>query len=65
MENYYRIYSREHQAYWRGHRFGYTESKETAGQFTEAEAQEICYKANLFVPDGQPPEETMELVLNE
>ena len=40
------IYSNEHKGWWRAARRGYTNSVLNAGEYSEAEAREICADAN-------------------
>lgn len=49
----YVIWSFEHNAWWRPGRMGYTQWLVEAGQYSEAEAQEICVQANQYLPAGQ------------
>lgn len=39
------IYSREHNAWWRANRCGYTPNAEDAGRYTRTEAIRICDQA--------------------
>jgi len=46
------IWSYEHDAWWGPESRGYTKDKKEAGIYSAAEAVEICYMANRFLPDG-------------
>ena len=41
------VYSREHNAFWRANRIGYTRNIDEAGRYSEAEARNICDDAAL------------------
>jgi len=51
------IYSREHNAFWRPARCGYTPLVHEAGRYTYADASAICYEANKYVKDERDPKE--------
>lgn len=55
----YLIWSREHNSWWRPNRRGYTTNIKSAGHYSFTEALEICFGANYFVNDHQPPNETI------
>ena len=55
----YLIWSREHYAYWKASKFGYTQSIAEAGRFSLREAEQICIEANKHHREGIAPEESM------
>jgi hypothetical protein len=57
----YLIWSNEHSAWWRLKRIGYTLIIGDAGRYSEAEAREICARANQCRPAGAEPNEVMVL----
>ncbi len=56
----YRIWSFEHNAWWKPDWNGYTENIKEAGIYTEENAKDICDSANLFKIN-----EEMRLIENE
>lgn len=55
----YRIWSNEHQAYWKPNRHGYTLGKDLAGEYSQDEAIAICHNANQYQQPFENPNETM------
>ncbi len=45
MIDLYLVWSNEHQAWWKGGRFGYSRNISEAGAYTRDEAIDICRKA--------------------
>ena len=53
----WKIYSREHNAFWRANEAGYTPHLDQAGLYTFVKALEICGRANVRPHiDGGPNE---------
>ena len=48
MMQQYRIWSFEHQAWWRPGHAGYTMKQDEAGLYEQNEALDICFNANRF-----------------
>jgi len=48
------VYSREHNAFWRPNRAGYTVHMEAAGRYTEAQAKEACSSCDYAHPYNPP-----------
>jgi hypothetical protein len=59
--NCYLIWSNEHGRWWAPDRRGYTAIIGEAGRYSEAEAREICARANQYRPEGAEPHEGMVL----
>lgn len=47
----YKIWSNEHQGWWRPARCGYTKSRSEAGTYTFSESYEIVRSANIGLAD--------------
>ena len=56
-----RIWSFEHDAWWKPESHGYTKLFVEAGFYTRAEAEEICTRANIACESDKPDEEVREL----
>ncbi len=46
------IWSEEHGSWWAPGKWGYTKSLASAGRYSQAEAQEMCRRANLYCEPG-------------
>ena len=55
------VWSFEHNAWWGSNHIGYTNYKALAGIYEREEAEEICFRANRFIPEGKINEEIREL----
>lgn len=56
-----RIWSYEHDAYWRANSMGYTRHKDEAGLYDRDEAERIVKEANRGLPSDKPNETVEEL----
>mgnify|MGYP001563721406 CR=1 FL=1 len=61
---YYKIWSNEHQGWWKPQHQGYTPDRKLAGIYPEAEARQIIESANIGLKDI-PNEAMVELVAEE
>ncbi len=65
----YRIWSVEHNAWWKGGRSGYTKHIHESGKYTLSQANTICHDANkhgsVNNPDYNIPNETMVGIKND
>jgi hypothetical protein len=55
----YLVWSNEHQGYWRGAAWGYTEVRRLAYRYTLEEATRICLKANKYLKESAVPNEVI------
>lgn len=61
---YYKIWSNEHQGWWKPNKSGYTQNRKEAGIYSEAEARDIVESANIGLKDI-PNEAMVEIVADE
>lgn len=62
--DYYIVYSFEHNAWWKRNHFGYSRDIKAAGVYSYDEAKNICIKANML---GHPamPNDYSRVTINE
>lgn len=60
-KNKYKIWSNEHQAWWRPNKCGYTDHRELAGVYEEDEAFEIVRDANKHIKWDHYPNEKVPI----